>query len=128
MKTILLVEDDPFIRDIYTSYLKKEGFNVDIATSPTMALEKIKNNYPDLLVLDLNLDPGVPGPKDGLDILQTVKHDPTTKNLKIIVMSNYNQKDYPELSGLFELGVSKYFLKVESTPDQIANAIKEILK
>ncbi len=128
MKTILLAEDDPFILDIYSSQFRKEGFKVDIAKDGQMALEKIKNNYPDLLVLDLNLNVNLPGPKDGLDILKTIRQDLKTKNLKVIVISNYNEKDYPELSELSNLGVIKYFLKIESTPEEIINIIKEILK
>src|SRR3989344_4901690 len=86
MKTILLAEDDPFIMDIYSSQLRREGFKVDIAKDGESALEKIKNSYPDLLVLDINL------PKmNGCEILKILKNDPKTKNLKIIVLSNYDK-------------------------------------
>jgi len=128
MKNILLVDDDPFISDIYSIQLKNEGYNVDVANNVSMALEKIINNYPDLLVLDLNLDVKNPGPGDGLNILNKIRQDQRTKNLKVIVMSNYSERDYPEISNLSSLGVAKIFLKVQSTPQEVSDTIKEILK
>ena len=125
MKTILLAEDDPFIMDIYSSQLRREGFKVDIAKDGESALEKIKNSYPDLLVLDINL------PKmNGCEILKILKNDPKTKNLKIIVLSNYDKSFINEKydCDISDFGVIKNFIKVESTPEEIANSIKEILK
>src|SRR3989344_4472212 len=121
MKKILLVEDDPFIIDIYSNHLKKAGFGVDIAMDGKMALEKVKTNYPDLLLLDILL------PKmDGWEILKEIRSDEKTKNLKVIVISNLNQQEYA--NDIEQLGVIKYFLKIQSSPDEIVTAIKEILK
>ena len=128
MKTVLLVEDEPNTSEIYFTQLKKEGYKVIVANSVTMALEKIKNDYPDLLILDLNLNKNVPGPKDGLDILKALRQEAKTKNMKVIVASNYNEREYPQLSELGQLGVLKFFLKVETMPEEITNYIKEILK
>lgn len=128
VKKVLLVDNDPFILDIYSYHLKKEGYNVDIANNSEKALEKIVNNYPDLLILDLNLNSGSTGPRDGLDILKMMRQNPKTKNLKVIVISNYSEKDYPELSNLAYLGVIRSFLKIESNPQEIAKTVKEILK
>ncbi len=121
MKSILLAEDDPFTMDVYLNRLKKEGYRVDIAKDGQMALEKIKNNYPDLLILDIKL------PKiDGCQLLRMIRQDSKTKNLKVIVVSNLDQKDFPE--DISDLGVIKYFLKIENTPEEILDTVKEILK
>ena len=55
MKTILLVEDEPFTIDVYYGQLKKDGHNVIVAKTVADALDKILNNHPDLIILDLNL-------------------------------------------------------------------------
>lgn len=128
MKKILIVDDDPFILDIYSRYLKREGYNVEIANNSSKALEKIDNNHPDLLILDLNLNVNDPGPKDGLGILRKIRENQKSKDLKVIVFSNYNEKDYPEISNINNLGVLKRFIKVEITPQEISEIIKEILK
>lgn len=127
MKKILLVDDDPFILDIYSSQLKKEGYKIDVANNKIKALEKIINSYPDLLILDLSLDLKSQGPKDGLDILKEIRRNPKSKNLRVMVMSNYDENDYPELSSLNNLGVAKVFLKVNSSTEDVIRAVKEIL-
>ena len=68
MKTILLVEDDPFLIDIYTTKLKESGFSADVATSGDEGLKKLREKKFDLLVLDIVL------PKiDGWEILEKLK-------------------------------------------------------
>lgn len=121
MKTILLAEDDPFILDIYSSRLRKEGYKVDIAKDGQAALEKVKNNYPDLLLLDIRL------PKiNGCQLLKMLREDPKTKNVKVVVISNLNKSEFPE--DISNLGVIKFLLKVESSPEEVANAVNEALK
>src|SRR3989344_465662 len=119
MKTILLVEDDQFIVDIYANEFKKAGFAVDVARDGEMALEKIKDRHPDLLVLDILL------PKmTGWDLLKIIRSDAVIKNVKVIVISNLDRDDYAR--NIADLGVIRYFLKIETTPEEIASAIKEI--
>ena len=55
MKSILLVEDDPFLIDIYSTKLKEAGFSVKIAIDGKEALKKVKKDIPDLLILDIVL-------------------------------------------------------------------------
>ena len=121
MKKILLVEDDPFILDIYAHQFKKEGYEVSVATDGQMALEIIKNNCPDLLILDIGL------PKlDGWEVLKMLRDDLKTKKLRVIVISNNDQKESAE--NITRFGVLKYFLKIEHTTDEIVKHVREILK
>jgi len=128
MKTILLVEDDPFILDVYYKHFKKEGYNVLLARNVQDALDKIRSNFPDLIVLDLNLRGDNYGPADGLHILEEMRKDPKYKNIKVVVASNYDATIYPELSKLPDLGVIKNFVKISLTPEELSNEVKEILK
>lgn len=120
-KHILLVEDDPFIVDIYARQFKKDGFLVSIANDGQMAWEKIQNRRPDLLVLDIIL------PKmNGWDLLKMIRSDQKVKDLKVVVVSNNNRETYAD--NIISLGVLKYFLKIETTPEEITKGVKEILK
>jgi len=125
MKSILLVEDDPFLIDIYTTKLKESGFSIEIATSGEEGLKKLREKKFDLLVLDIVL------PKiDGWEILEKIKEQraksKNLKGLKIIVLSNLGQKEEVE-KGL-RLGAEKYLIKAHYTPTEVVEEIKQLLK
>ncbi len=121
MNSILLIEDDPFLIDIYVTQLKEAGFKVEVASDGELALVKIKETIPDLLVLDIIL------PKvDGWELLKTIRQDPKLKKLKVVILSNLGQKE--EVEKGFELGAIKYFIKAEYTPSEVVEEIKKILK
>lgn len=120
MKNILLVEDDSFLIDIYTTKLKESGFSVDVASDGEEAVRKAKEGKLDLVLLDIVL------PKvDGWDILRQIKAGPNTKDLKVIIISNLSQKEEVE-KGL-NLGASKYLIKAHYTPSEVVAEIKEVL-
>ena len=129
MKSILLIEDDPFLIDIYTTKLKEMGFQADVATDGKKGLEKLKKNTPDLLLLDIVL------PKiDGWQVLEEIEKlkkekGPSGKNklkdLKVLVLSNLSQKEEVE-KGL-RLGATKYLIKASYTPSEIIEEIKKLL-
>jgi DNA-binding response OmpR family regulator len=121
MKNILLVEDDPFLSDIYTTKLKKEGFSVDIALDGQECLKKLEKSTPDLVVLDVVL------PKvDGWEVLSSIRKQEKFKDLKVVILSNLGQKGEVE-KGL-SLGATAYFIKAYYTPAEIVEEIKKILK
>ena len=134
MKKILLVEDDPFLIDIYSTKLKESGFKLEIADNGEEALKKIrkrnaanfeknkkKNLWPDVLILDIVLSR-----IDGWQVLQEIKKDEKLKDLKIIVFTNLGQKEEVE-KGL-ALGATKYLIKAHYTPSELVEEIKKILK
>ena len=131
MKKILLVEDDPFLIDIYTTKLKESGFKLEIADNGEEALKKIRERnlrnskkktlWPDVLVLDIVL-----ARIDGWQVLQEIKKDEKLKNLKIIVFTNLGQKEEVE-KGL-ALGATKYLIKAHYTPSELVEEIEKIIK
>ena len=121
MKKIILVEDDPFLIDIYTTKLKELDFAIQVATDGEEAISKIKEEKPDLIVLDIVL-PHV----DGWEILREIKGEEKLAKTKIIILSNLGQKEEVE-KGL-QLGATKYLIKAHYTPSQVVEEIKKILK
>ena len=81
-----------------------------------------------MLILDLNLNVASPGPRDGISMLKEVRQNSKTKNLPVIIISNYSEKDYPEIASLSSLGVKKVFLKVQNTPQDLMESVEEILQ
>ena len=120
MKHILLIEDDPFLIDIYTTKLKEAGYSVDIAEDGDEGLRALKQKKPDLVLLDVVL-PNF----NGWEILRKIKKDDSFKNLKVIVLSNLGEKDEVE-KGL-KLGATKYLVKAHYTPSEVIKEVKKIL-
>ncbi len=121
MKLILLVEDDPFVVDIYTKKLTEAGFSVEVAQDKEEVFKKISEKMPDLLLLDIVL-PNI----EGWDLLKEIKEDLTFQDLKVAILSNLGQKSDVEKG--MKLGAARYFIKAHYTPGQVVEEIKKILE
>ena len=121
MKQILLIEDDPFLIDIYTTKLKEAGFKIEVATDGEEGLRKLTEKKFDLLVLDIVL-PQI----DGWEILKKVKADQKLKETPVLILSNLGQKG--EVEKGMKLGATKYLIKAHYTPSEVIEEIKEVLK
>ncbi len=119
-KKILLIEDDDFIREMYTSELTKNGFEVSACPNGEKGLETLKMNQFDLLLLDIML-PGI----NGLEVLKQLRQDPKTKELKVILLTNLGQETIIKQG--FALGIIGFLIKSAYNPDQIINEIKGFL-
>ncbi len=122
MKTILLVEDDPFLVDIYSTKLKEAGFSVQVAIDGKEVLKKMKGkgNMPDLLLLDIVL-PNF----NGWEILRKIGRDDELKALKVIILSNLGEKE--EIEKGLKLGAARYLVKAHYTPTEVVEEVKKIL-
>lgn len=120
MKSILLVEDDPFVIDIYRKKLTEAGFSVEVTQDKEETLKKISERKPDLMLLDIVL-PNV----EGGDLLKEIKEDLSFRDIKVAILSNLGQKDDVE-RGL-KLGAERYFIKAHYTPTQVVEEIKKML-
>jgi len=123
MKSILLVEDDPFLIDIYTVKFKERGFSIDVAKNGDECFSKLEEGNPDLVLLDIVL------PKlDGWEILRKLKNDGKLKGLKIVILSNLGQSQKGEVEKGMKLGAAKYLIKAHYTPTEVAEEVEKILK
>lgn len=118
---ILLVEDDPFLLDMYSTKFKDVGFNVVVAQDGEMALVKAKEEKPDLVLLDVVLPK-----KDGFEVLKILKSDPATAGMPVILLTNLGL-DSDVKRGL-ELGAQSYIIKAHFTPTEVVAKVKEVLK
>src|SRR4030042_1796124 len=121
MKSILLIEDDPLLIDLYATKLREAEFEVEIAANGQEGLKKVKTKKPDLLILDIVL-PAV----NGWEILEEIKKIEGLQDLKIVIFSNFTSKEEVE-KGL-SLGAVKYLIKSHYTPSEVVREIKKILE
>ncbi|HEX5824929.1 MAG TPA: response regulator transcription factor [Candidatus Limnocylindrales bacterium] len=117
MKTILVVDDEPKIVDLARDYLEHAGFLVRTAADGPAALEVVRRDPPDLVVLDLGL-PGV----DGLDVTRRIRRD---SNLPVIMLTARDD-ELDKLLGL-ELGADDYLTKPFS-PRELVARVRAVLR
>jgi len=110
---ILIVEDDGDIAQLVRLYLEKAGHATEVVASGDEALERVRANPPDLVVLDLML-PGL----DGLTICRAIRAAGTTAQTPIIVVSA-RAAESDRISGL-ELGADDYITKPFSPKELVA--------
>ncbi|MFW6311498.1 MAG: response regulator [Nanoarchaeota archaeon] len=119
---ILIVEDDRFLRELISKKLDaEEEYNVVQAVDGEAAIEKIEEEDPDLVLLDLIL-PGI----DGFEVLSRVKNNPDLMDTPIVVLSNLGQKE--EVDKGLELGAIDFLVKAHFTPGEIIKKVKKVLK
>jgi two-component system, OmpR family, alkaline phosphatase synthesis response regulator PhoP len=118
--TILVIEDDPDIRELLSVSLAKEGWTVVMAESGEAGIARLPAANPDCVVLDIML-PGM----DGLDVLKALKADPGRKRLPVI-MTTAKGEEADVVTGL-ELGAEDYVVKPYS-PKVLTARIRAALR
>ena len=119
-KTILVVEDDPNILRLLRLYLEKEGYSVTSATTGIEALKKVKEESPQLVILDLMLPE-----LDGLDVCKRIRANPDTALLPIIMLTA-KAEESDTIVGL-ELGADDYITKPFS-PKALVARVKAVVR
>jgi DNA-binding response OmpR family regulator len=118
-KTILIVDDDQFVTQIYPEKLEAQGFKVELTRDFDGTLQTLKKTAVDLVILDLCL-PGI----NVVELIKKIRSGSTTQSLPIIAFSN------PYLSNLtraaVEAGATKYAAKVDNTPEQIIELVRQL--
>ena len=122
--SLLLVDDDPEILTLLQAKLKDEPFEIFTATEGESALNTVRTQKPDLVVLDVNL-PGL----SGLEICRSLKADNNTRGIPIIMLSARSE-EIDRVLGL-EFGADDYVTKPFNTQElilRINNVLKRVYK
>lgn len=121
-KIILLVDDDAFVRKICRGILEPGGYKVNDAENGKQALVRIKEERPDLVVLDL-LMPEM----GGEETLLALKQDRETAEIPVIILTNLGDPK-ENVMKYKELGAAGCLLKVNITPDKLLEMARQALK
>jgi CheY-like chemotaxis protein len=115
--SVLIVEDEEVLRDVYELILKTNGYTVYTAQNGREGLIQLKNHHPDVVLLDIFMPV-----MDGREVLQNlVKSD--YPNTKIIVCSNLS--DNKVIDEVLQNGADKFVLKSSLGPDELKNLVAE---
>lgn len=117
---ILIVDDEEHILELLKFNLENAGYKVTTSTNGIDALKKVKNDLPNLVLLDLML-PGL----DGYDVCKEIRKDPNAQNIPII-MTTAKSEELDKILG-FELGADDYITKPFSIRELLAR-VKAVLR
>jgi CheY-like chemotaxis protein len=120
MTTILIVDDNPDICFLFTRFLTSAGFSTLSVSSGEECLELLKKNHPDLILLDIMMEP-----MDGWQTLTLIKNQPESKDIPVFMVTgkSITDSEMQKYGGQF-----KIYLMKPVTPKQLQDAVEDILK
>ena len=118
--TIMIVDDDAFVRRPLEFILEAEGFRPLLASDGEECLRLVAVDRPDLIFLDVMM----PG-RDGFGICRELKNDPAYRDIPIILLSARGQ-EHDEAKGL-AMGAEEYMTKPYS-PSELISRVRQILE
>lgn len=121
-KTIMLVDDDKFLLDMYSIKFGQANFNVLASLGSDDALKKLHEGAkPDLILFDMAM-PGI----DGMEFLEMVQKENLAPQALKIALSNQNEPS--DMEKCKSLGCDDYFVKATMTPLELLNKVDSIMK
>ena len=119
---ILLVDDDAFLRDMYTIKFMEHGHDVSVADGGAGAVNMFEQgNVYDLVLMDMIM-PGT----SGVDLLKIIRDKFPDQAKRCIFLSNQGQEE--DIREAVEAGAIGYIIKAESIPSEVVKKVDEIMK
>ena len=119
-KKILVVEDDSVLRDVLIAKLSKMGYIVSGAEDGEVAMDAMRKDKPDLILLDILMPK-----KDGMQVMEEINKDENLKGIPIIVVSNSGQP--VEVERARSLGARDFLIKAVFEPNEVLEKVDAIL-
>ncbi len=121
-KTLLIVENDKILRDMYAIKFKNAGYKVVAKLDAKTSLEWLSKNTVDVIILDIIL------PKvNGIKLIKSIRRDHKHKPVKIVILTHLNHTDINLNTTIRDsLGVDGYFVKSQIAPDKLIETVKTI--
>jgi DNA-binding response OmpR family regulator len=121
IKSILIIEDDRFIGEMYVRSLKKAGYDVDWMIDGNDGLIAARNKAYDLMLLDVMLPE-----RRGTEILNALRggKEDLIPHTKVIVLTNFEQDDESRIE--MERHANGYLIKAEITPSKLLGVIQQL--
>jgi DNA-binding response OmpR family regulator len=120
MERVLIVDDDPDIQKLVSYNLTQAGFRVSLAATGVAALDSVRDQAPDLIILDIML-PDL----DGLEVCRKLRQQDKTRRIPIVMLTARTQ-EVDRVVG-FELGADDYVMKPFS-PRELVLRVKSIFR
>lgn len=120
-QSVLLVDDDQFLLNMYTLKFRNSGFMMDAVPTVQGALQKLRDGLaPDIILIDLVM-PGL----DGFEFIKRVKTETLAPHSALVVLTNQGQS--ADIERAKALGVDGYIVKASTIPSEVVEEVKVIL-
>lgn len=120
--TVLIVDDDKFLLDMYAMKFKALGHEAHVAVGPTEALTKLRGGEtPDALILDIIM-PSM----DGLELLETIRKENLSPKSAVVMLTN--ESDPAKIEKAKSFNIAGYIVKATSIPSEVVEQVIGILK
>lgn len=120
--SVILLDDDPEIAEMYRLGLEAGGFRVTLAGGPAALFEALAREVPDALILDWLL----PGTSGG-DVLEQVRSDPRLTKVPVFMLSNHLGDRNGAVDRVFALGALAWLRKPLTQPDVLARRLMQAI-
>ena len=120
MAKILLIEDDLSIANLYKTELELDGHNVTHLENGAGTVSTAKSEKPDIILLDIQLPD-----KDGLTILSDLKADSATKDIKVVMLTNYANEENVEKA--LSIGAEDFIPKHRIVPEELSAKVNSMV-
>lgn len=121
MKKVLIIDDSPFMTQMFSLRLNSTGVEPLIAGDGETGIKIAKLEDPNCILLDISM------PKmDGWEVLQALKADGKTKNIPVLILTN-SKGTADEIQKSKDLGAAEYLMKVGQKVDDIIEVVKKYL-
>ena len=119
-KIILLVEDDPFLSDMYVTKFTESGYDIKAAMDGQQGLDMLNGGLrPDMALLDIVM------PKmDGIELLTAIKKEEKLKDTPVVLLTNLGQET--DIQRGMELGALDYLVKAHFTPSEVVKRVESL--
>lgn len=117
---VLIIEDDAHLAQMYKERFEREKFIVEVVEYGNKALQKIAQEKPDMVLLDLM----IPG-KGGIEVLQIIKSNPLYKDIPVIILTAYPKDEFRRLAN--SAGAVEFLSKSEVMPKEVVEKVKQII-
>jgi CheY-like chemotaxis protein len=114
MSKVMLAEDDPTMVSLLKTLLKMEGFEVVALASDANVPDSVVSEKPDVLFMDVHI-----GQQNGMDIIESLRKNPETSDLRVVMTSGLNVKDECLRRG------ANHFLMKPFMPDDLISVLKK---
>jgi CheY-like chemotaxis protein len=121
-KTILFIEDDKPIAEMYARVLEREGYQVEFAFNGTTGLAKARSKHYDLILLDIMMPE-----KTGIEVLQELRGEDGrgTPDTKIVILTNLAQDKTSQEA--LKAQADGYIIKADIVPSQLAGIVSKLI-